>query len=86
MVVTGFTSLSPQALLDAVLATELRPGRVRRGVRNEPRVIDLDFIVHGGHRVRTRTLTLPHPRAVQRDFVTKPMREVWPSHTSVIAP
>ena len=78
MVVSGFTTLSPQSLLDALLAIETRHGRVRSGVRNEPRVIDLDLIVHGGHRVRTRTLTLPHPRAADRDFVMKPMREISP--------
>lgn len=76
MVVIGFTSLAPQAFLEALLAIESRLGRVRRGARNEPRVIDLDLIVHSAHRVRTRTLTLPHPRASQRDFVMIPLAEI----------
>ncbi len=76
MVVTGFTRLSPHAFLDALLAIESRLGRVRRGVRNEPRLIDLDLIAHSGHRMRTRTLTLPHPRAAQREFVMRPLAEI----------
>jgi 2-amino-4-hydroxy-6-hydroxymethyldihydropteridine diphosphokinase len=73
-VVTGYTDLSPQALLGALLALERRLGRRRRGVRNEPRIIDLDLIVHGGSRMRSPELTLPHPRARQREFVMGPLR------------
>lgn len=79
MVVTGYTSLAPEALLGAMLAVEQEIGRVRRGIRNEPRVIDLDLILHGGTRMRTPTLTLPHPRAHERDFVLLPLAEVYTS-------
>lgn len=75
-VLTGYTTLEPLALLDSLLALEHRLGRVRRGIRNEPRVIDLDLILHGATRMRTRKLTLPHPRAHEREFVLAPMREV----------
>jgi len=40
MAVSGYTSLSPEALLDALLSIEKRLGR-RRGIRNAPRTIDL---------------------------------------------
>ncbi|MEO8378044.1 MAG: 2-amino-4-hydroxy-6-hydroxymethyldihydropteridine diphosphokinase [Acidobacteriota bacterium] len=76
-VVIGYTDMKPQALLDALLALESRLGRVRRGRRNEPRTIDLDLILHGATRMRTRSLTLPHPRAQGREFVTTPLRAVW---------
>jgi 2-amino-4-hydroxy-6-hydroxymethyldihydropteridine diphosphokinase len=75
-VVAGATQLAPQPLLDALLAIESRLGRRRSGVRNAPRVIDLDLIVHGANRVRTRTLTLPHPRFREREFVMAPLREL----------
>jgi 2-amino-4-hydroxy-6-hydroxymethyldihydropteridine diphosphokinase len=75
-VLTGYTRLEPLALLDELLAIETRLGRVRRGVRNEPRLIDLDLILHGATHIRTRRLTLPHPRAHEREFVLAPMREV----------
>ena len=79
LVLIGLTSLSPSSLLDAILAIERRLGRVRTGTRNEPRVIDIDLILHGATRMRTRSLTLPHPRAHEREFVMAPLREIWPS-------
>ncbi len=75
-VLTGHTALAPLALLDAMLAIETRLGRTRRGIRNEPRVIDLDLIAHGATHMRTRRLTLPHPRAEGREFVMGPWREI----------
>ena len=74
-VVTGHTTLPPLALLEALLALERRLGRTRRGMRNEPRIIDLDLIAYGATRMRTARLTLPHPRAHERDFVMRPLRE-----------
>jgi 2-amino-4-hydroxy-6-hydroxymethyldihydropteridine diphosphokinase len=76
MVLTGYTSRTPEALLEELLAIETRLGRRRTGTRNEPRVIDIDLILHGGHRRRTETLTLPHPRYREREFVMKPLAEI----------
>ncbi len=76
MVVVGHTDLSPEALLDALLEIETRLGR-RRTTRNAPRVIDLDLILHSAHRRRTERLTLPHPRYREREFVMRPLREVF---------
>ena len=83
MVLTGYTSRTPEALLEELLAIETRLGRVRTGKHNEPRAIDIDLILHGGHRRRTESLTLPHPRYQEREFVTAPLREIasgFPSH------
>jgi 2-amino-4-hydroxy-6-hydroxymethyldihydropteridine diphosphokinase len=74
-VVVGATHLVPQDLLDALLAIERRHGRVRRGVRTSPRTIDLDLILYGATRMRSRALTLPHPRAHERPFVMEPLGE-----------
>jgi 2-amino-4-hydroxy-6-hydroxymethyldihydropteridine diphosphokinase len=74
-VLTGYTRLSAPALLAELRLVELRLGRKRRGVRNAPRTIDLDLILHGAHRMRTRELTLPHPRAAARSFVMQPLEE-----------
>lgn len=76
-VVIGYTSLTPEVLLDELLAIERRLGRRRTGVRNTPRVIDLDLVFHSAHRARSRKLTLPHPRYREREFVMKPLREIW---------
>jgi 2-amino-4-hydroxy-6-hydroxymethyldihydropteridine diphosphokinase len=73
MAVTGYTSLPPLALLDALLSIESRLGR---GIRNAPRPIDLDLIAYDAVRMHTPRLTLPHPRAHERDFVLLPLREI----------
>src|SRR5207237_10524238 len=52
MAISGYTSLSPEAVLDFLLDIEKRLGR-RRGVRNAPRTIDLDLIFHSAHIRRT---------------------------------
>lgn len=78
MVVVGQTRLRPEALLDALLAIEKRLGRRRPAPQNAPRTIDLDLILYDAVRMRTPKLTLPHPRAAGRDFVMRPLREVWP--------
>src|SRR5712691_7662495 len=75
MVVVGHTRLSPEALLDALMAIEARLGR-RRTTRNAPRVIDLDLILHSAHVRRTVRLTLPHPRYREREFVMAPLRKM----------
>ncbi len=75
-VVAGHTHLGPHALLQELLALEQRLGRRRRGIRNEPRVIDLDLIAYGAERIRTPELTLPHPRAHERAFVMQPLRSL----------
>ena len=50
-------------------------GRVR-GVRNGPRTVDIDMIDYGGMTSDDPELTLPHPRARERDFVMRPWREL----------
>jgi 2-amino-4-hydroxy-6-hydroxymethyldihydropteridine diphosphokinase len=74
-VVAGYTDLSPTALLETLHKIESRLGR-RRTTRNAPRVIDIDLILHGANLIRTRTLTIPHPRYLDREFVLGPMREL----------
>lgn len=75
MVVAGYTRLPPLALLEALQAIESRLGR-RRGVRNAPRTIDLDLILYSSRAMRTKRLTLPHPRYREREFVMEPLREL----------
>ena len=75
MVVAGFTSSTPEALLPRLHEIESRLGRVRAG-RNAPRTIDIDLILHSANASRSRALTLPHPRYRQREFVLAPLREL----------
>ena len=67
------TTLEPLAFSRAMHGIEDRLGRVRT-VRNGPRTIDIDLVAFGDVRMDTPELTLPHPRARERAFVTVPLR------------
>ncbi len=69
------TDLSPEEFSRRMHAVEDAMGRVRT-VRNGPRVIDIDLIDFGGIVRDAPDLTLPHPRAAERDFVTRPLSEI----------
>ena len=71
------TSLPPRELLDALLAIEMRAGRVR-GVRNGPRVLDLDLLLYGNRQIDEPGLVVPHPRLHERAFVMLPLADVAP--------
>ena len=69
------TALDAFAFARRMHAIEDALGRVRT-VRNGPRTIDLDLIDFDGMVLDTPELTLPHPRAAERDFVMVPLAEL----------
>ena len=71
------THLAPHGLLNALLAIELRHGRIRESL-NAPRTLDLDILMYDNQEYRDEALTLPHPRMSQRAFVLKPLMEIAP--------
>ena len=71
------TDRDPFALLDLLMVTEERLGRVRKE-RWGPRTADLDLILYDGPPVSTPELTVPHPRARERAFVLVPLIDVDP--------
>lgn len=75
------TALSPQALLDALLAIERAHGRDRDAEdgRWGPRRLDLDLLLHGDAVLDQPGLQLPHPRLHERAFVLVPLAEVAPA-------
>ena len=77
LVAVGHTSLPPRQLMLVLREIENRLGRRRPSPRNAPRTIDLDLILYDARRIQTRDLVLPHPRFKEREFVLKPLREVW---------
>jgi 2-amino-4-hydroxy-6-hydroxymethyldihydropteridine diphosphokinase len=73
------TTLSPQALLELLLAVERRFGRVREGVpEHGPRTLDLDLLLYGDDVVDEPGLHVPHPRLHERRFVLEPLAELDP--------
>ncbi len=71
------SSLDPHEVLNACLKIEASRGRDRE-VRWGPRTLDLDIIASDGPPVADDRLTVPHPLAADREFVLRPLREVWP--------
>ena len=69
------TELAPKDFSDRMHAVEDALGRVRT-VRNGPRTIDIDMIDYEGVVSSDPELTLPHPRAMERDFVREPWRRL----------
>lgn len=71
------TTLSPRALLEALLAIEQWQGRTR-DVPNGPRTLDLDLLLYGDAHIDEPGLTVPHPRMTDRAFVMVPLSELAP--------
>ncbi len=72
------TRLGPHELLDELFAVEARFGR-ERSVKNAPRTLDLDLLLHGDTVLNDSELTLPHPRMHERAFVLAPLAEIAPN-------
>jgi 2-amino-4-hydroxy-6-hydroxymethyldihydropteridine diphosphokinase len=72
------TKLSPQALMQALLAIERNAGRERGGGRWGPRILDLDLLLYGSLTLAEPGLQLPHPHLHERAFVLLPLAEIAP--------
>lgn len=71
------TTLTPEALLQAILEVEQQFGR-ERPFPNAPRILDLDLLLYDDLTMHSDTLTLPHPRMHTRAFVILPLAEIAP--------
>jgi 2-amino-4-hydroxy-6-hydroxymethyldihydropteridine diphosphokinase len=76
-VLIGETNSEAEQLMKELLAIEQRLGRKRSTV-NAARSIDLDIIDYQGMIITSQNLTLPHPRAFEREFVLQPWLEIDP--------
>ena len=72
------TSLTPRALLDALLVIEREHGRLRE-FANAPRTLDLDIALYGEQVIHEAGLSIPHPRMTERAFVMVPLAEIAPT-------
>lgn len=73
------TGVPPKELLEYLHAIENSLGRVRE-IPNGPRTCDVDIVDYQLYIVDNDILTLPHPRALERDFVVRPLAEIRPSY------
>jgi 2-amino-4-hydroxy-6-hydroxymethyldihydropteridine diphosphokinase len=73
------SALAPRMLLDRALQTEREFGRDRTSEhRWGPRPVDIDLLTYGKVVLSESTLTLPHPRLLERAFVLVPLAEIRP--------
>ena len=72
------TNLTPEALLDILLETELRFGRVRHPEQEgyQDRTLDLDLLLYDNCIMQTDRLVLPHPAMHERLFVLIPLADI----------
>lgn len=73
------SALGPHELLRALLSLELNHDRTR-SYHHAPRTLDLDLLWFGGAKRNSPSLTLPHPRMLQRAFVLEPLFDLLQSH------
>ena len=71
------SKLAPETMLELLKSIERDFGR-RPGKRWGERVLDLDLVAWDGEPVRSRRLTIPHPRLEERDFVLRPLEAIAP--------
>ena len=71
------TTLSPLGLLAELQTIEDRQGR-RRQLKWGPRTLDLDILLYGDCLLNEETLTVPHPRLAERNFVLLPLADIAP--------
>jgi len=71
------TDLLPYQLLKELQKIESSLGRLRTVV-NGPRTIDLDILTYGDICMNEYALCIPHPRILERDFVTMPLSGIAP--------
>ncbi len=74
------TTLGPYELLDVLHDLEAGQGRTRM-IPNGPRTLDLDIVDYEGITSDDAVLTLPHPLALERDFVVTPLLDALPGYT-----
>jgi len=79
-VLRGRTSLSALELLATCQEIEKRAGRDKPAFEGAKRVgsraLDIDILLFGDESCATPALELPHPRALERPFVLRPLLDV----------
>ncbi|MCF7869759.1 MAG: 2-amino-4-hydroxy-6-hydroxymethyldihydropteridine diphosphokinase [Candidatus Omnitrophica bacterium] len=77
-VIKIITNLSAENLLDCLKKIETELGR-KRSFKNAPRTIDLDILLYGNKKIKTKKLIVPHPKLKIRDFFKKSLLEIEPN-------
>ena len=80
------TNLTPEILIESVLAIENELGRKRIDSDNyEDRTIDIDILLFEDEIIFYNNLKVPHPKMLERKFVLVPLAEIAPNRIHPIA-
>lgn len=74
------TALEATALLNLLLAIELKIGRVRGEEQWLPRIIDMDILYFNDEIIKLPQLVVPHPYLSQRRFTLIPLNDIAPHY------
>jgi len=73
------TDKAPELCLALIKGIEREMGRVYSHEDGyEDRIIDIDILLYDDLILQTETLSIPHPRMGERDFVLRPLAEIAP--------
>ena len=75
------TSMAPRQVLEATQRIEREMGRTLKSVDGEyhDRIIDIDILLIDDLQIDEPDLKVPHPLMKERDFVMKPLMEIYES-------
>ena len=68
-------ALTPVQVMQKLLEIEKEFGR-NRNIPKGPRTLDLDIIFWSMEQINEPSLTVPHPRWMERSFVVRPIQEL----------
>lgn len=73
------TELSPHEVLKTTQYIERQMGRKHKSVNRQykDRIIDIDILLYDDLKIDTPELVIPHPLMQERDFVMKPLNEIF---------
>jgi len=83
---SGYWTKSPQELLELCQTIEEQNERPKHHAAGQSRTLDIDIILFGDMRISTANLTIPHPRAAERDFVMVPVAEIDSAAARLLCP
>jgi 2-amino-4-hydroxy-6-hydroxymethyldihydropteridine diphosphokinase len=72
------STLTPELILNKILAIEKDMGRLKTTDQYSDRCIDIDILFFDNMIVNSKSLEIPHPRIQLRKFVLTPMLELTP--------
>ncbi len=79
------TRLTPRGVLNTTQYIERELGRCEKsknGVYHD-RIIDIDILLYDHLKVDEPDLKIPHPLMLERDFVMKPLMEIFPERIKI---